>query len=47
MRTDLFAVRENFMIADFLLVANDSYVKYLGICSYSIMHNSRIPFFQY
>ena len=39
MRTDLFAVRVNCMIADFLLVANDNYVKYLGICTYSIMHN--------
>ena len=27
------------MTADFLLVSNDQYVKNLGICSYSIMHN--------
>ena len=27
------------MTADFLLVANDRYVKYLGICTYSIMYN--------
>lgn len=27
------------MIADFLFVSNDKYVKYLGICTYSVMHN--------
>ncbi len=27
------------MTADFLLVSNDKYVKNLGICSYSILHN--------
>ena len=27
------------MTTDFILVSNDRYVKYLGICTYSIMHN--------
>ena len=27
------------MTADFLFVSNDKYVKYLGICTYSVMHN--------
>ena len=27
------------MTADFLFVSNDRYVKYLGICTYSVMHN--------
>ena len=27
------------MTADFLFVSNDKYVKNLGICTYSVMHN--------
>lgn len=27
------------MTADFVFVSNDKYVKYLGICTYSVMHN--------
>ena len=27
------------MTVDFLLVSNDNYVKYLGICTYSVMYN--------